>query len=173
MNVSSSIEIPTSITGPTTNSSWKASTPSSSSSTSTTSSQLPKPSFSERYQSEIAPPIKMKEYEQFASKYKEELLYESKQMTIKYHEELQETYNMESTITSLYSMMNDFITVLQSQEDIIIDIHDTSKKTTTYVKETDKELILTIDRSKSYQMTIVSMIIGLSLFLLLLDSLTP
>jgi esterase/lipase len=115
----------------------------------------------------------MKEYQQFASKYREELLSESKQMTIKYHEDLLEAHSMESTVTSLYSMMNEFINVLQSQEDHVVDIHETSKKTTTHVQETDKELLLTIERSKSYQMTIVSMIIGLALFLLVLDGVTP
>jgi esterase/lipase len=115
----------------------------------------------------------MKEYQQFASKFREELLSESKQMTIKYHEDLVEAHSMESTVTSLYSMMNEFINVLQSQEDHVVEIHETSKKTTTHVKETEKELLLTIERSKSYQMTIVSMIIGLAIFLLVLDSLTP
>jgi hypothetical protein len=115
----------------------------------------------------------MKEYQQFAAKYKAELLSESKQMAIKYHDDLQEAHHMEATITSLYTMMNEFITVLQSQEESVIDIHDTSKKTTAHVKETEKELVLTIDRSKSYQMTIVSVILGLALFLLVLDAVTP
>jgi hypothetical protein len=115
----------------------------------------------------------MKEYQQFASKYRDELLSESKQMAIKYHDDLQEAHHMEATVTSLYTMMNEFITVLQSQEESVVEIHDTSKKTTTHVKETDKELLLTIERSKSYQLTIVTVIIGLALFLLVLDGLTP
>lgn len=80
---------------------------------------------------------------------------------------------METTINSLHYMMNEFINILQSQEDEVLNIHQTSKNITSSVNETEKELNLTIERSKSYQMTIVSVIIGLSLFLLLLDSLTP
>lgn len=130
-------------------------------------------SFNERYQSEIAPTKKLNQYKEFSLKYEKELLFESKQLQQRHTKELQEVNDMETTINSLHYMMNEFITILQSQEDEVLNIHQTSKNITSSVNEAEKELNLTIERSKSYQMTIVSVIIGLSLFLLLLDSLTP
>lgn len=129
--------------------------------------------FVERYESEIAPPSKMKEYQQFAAKHKESLLAESKQLSEKYDEDLNAAQNAERAVTGLFEMLNEFLTVMRTQEGLVENVHDASKSATSHVKETDEQLLLTIQRSKSYQMSTVGLILGLAFFLLLLDAVTP
>lgn len=129
--------------------------------------------FAERYNSEIAPPSKMKEYQQFATKHKEALLAESKQLSEKYDEDLQSAHRAEQTVSGLFDMLNEFIAVMRTQEDLVEDVHDASKAATSHVKETDEQLLLTLQRSKSYQMSTVGLVLGLAFFLLLLDAATP
>jgi hypothetical protein len=129
--------------------------------------------FAERYEGEIAAPAKMKEYEAFAQKHRAALLAESKQLSHKYSEDLMDAYKMEETVTGVFTMLNEFVAVLQTQEELVRDVHGTSKAATAHVDDTDKELVLTLERSQSYQYSTVGLIIVLALFLLLLDSLTP
>jgi hypothetical protein len=141
--------------------------------TSTTSVAEKNAEFAERYESEIAPPSKMKEYQQFAAKHKEALLAESKQLSEKYDEDLQAAHSAEHAVTGLFEMLNEFLTVMRTQEGLVEDVHDASKAATSHVKETDEQLLLTLQRSKSYQMSTVGLILGLAFFLLLLDAITP
>lgn len=70
-------------------------------------------------------------------------------------------------------MLNQFIGLLKDQEDIIIDVHDSSKTATQHVQDTDEQLLLTIERSKNYQRSTVWLIVFMALFLLMLDAMTP
>lgn len=130
-------------------------------------------SFAERYSAEIAPPSKMKEYNDFALKHKEALLAESRQLSDKYDEDMLSASKAERTVAGLFEMLNEFIAVVRAQESLVEDVHDASKAATSHVLGTDEQLVLTLQRSKSYQASTVGLIVGLAFFLLLLDALTP
>ena len=70
-------------------------------------------------------------------------------------------------------MLNQFIGLLQDQEEVIVDVHESSKSATQHVHETDEQLLLTIERSKNYQRSTVMLIVIMGIFLLLLDAMTP
>jgi len=139
----------------------------------TDSTSIQNPGFADRYTSEIAAPSKMKEYNSFASKHREALLAESKQMSEKFSDDLQEAMQIEHTITGVFDMLNEFVSVLRTQAEMVEDVHDASKAATAHVQETDEQLLLTVQRSKSFQVTTVAFIVGLAFFLLILDALTP
>lgn len=133
---------------------------------------LPK-SFAERYESEIAPPSKMREYDDLATKHKAILLKETQQLREKFSEEMQEANKMEQTVMGISNMLEEFVRILQLQSDSIEDVHGASKAATKHVEDTSDQLLLTIERSQSHQRAMVSLTIVLALLLLLLDYLTP
>lgn len=138
----------------------------------TSKTSLPK-SFAERYESEIAPPSKMKEYESVAANHKAALLKETRQLRDKFSEEMQEANKMEQTVVGISGMLEEFVRILQLQSDSIEDVHGASKAATKHVEDTSEQLLLTIERSQSHQRTMVLLTVVLGLLLLLLDFLTP
>jgi ABC-type Na+ efflux pump permease subunit len=130
-------------------------------------------SFVDRYESEVAPPAKLKEYQSIASKHKSILLKESKMLQAQYSEDLREAHKMEITVTQISSYLAEFVQILHSQRDAVEDIHSASKTATQHVKQTDSELTTTIERTESHQRSIVILVVGLALLLLLLDFVTP
>ena len=70
-------------------------------------------------------------------------------------------------------MLNQFIGLLKDQEEVIVDVHESSKTATQHVEETDEQLLLTIERSKNYQRSTIMLIVFMALFLLVLDAMTP
>lgn len=129
--------------------------------------------FAERYTDAIAPPSKIKEYEDFAAKHKELLKQESKQLSQKFHEDMVEAVKLESTVTGILDMLSQFATLLQNQSELVEDVHDSSKSATEQVRQTDEQLKQTIDKSTSFQMSMSGLIIFLGLLLLILDYITP
>ena len=135
---------------------------------------LPLPqSFVERYESEIAPPKVLKEYELLGAKHKKTLLKESKVLQIQYSEELLETTKMEKTVIKISNLLLDFVNILQSQKGLVDEINDSGRNTIDFVQDADDELILTLRRSESHQQSMVTLYLGLSFILLLLDFMTP
>ena len=130
-------------------------------------------SFAERYTSEIAPPMKMKEYEAIAIKHKKALLNETKILHEKYSEDRKLAYNMEQTVAGVSGMLDEFVNILQSQSGSIQDINLTSKQATQNVRQTGDQLLLTIERSQSHQRNMVILIICLGILLLILDYISP
>lgn len=129
--------------------------------------------FAERYESEIAPPQLLKKYNEIAVNQKKSLLNEAKILKIQYSEEKKNSINMESNAGEISNMLTDFVQILQSQRDGVEDLYESSKKATEHVHDVDNELILTIERSTSHQRYMTLLTVGLGLFLLLLDYLTP
>ena len=130
-------------------------------------------SFVDRYEAEIAPPKVRKEYETLGQKHKKILLKESKVLQHQYSEELLETTNMEKSVIKISNLLFDFVNILQSQRGLVDDVNSCGKVTIDYVKDTDSELLLTIQRSESHQKSMVFLTVGLALVLLLLDFITP
>lgn len=159
--------------------------------------------FAARFSCEVAAPKKLKEYEDFALKHKAVLLAESKQLSEKFSEDLQTAMSVEKTVVGkllcwwivalamklvivyrnlifmvlydlgVFDMLNQFIGLLKDQEDVIVDVHESSKVATQHVKETDDQLLLTIERSKNYQRSTVMLVVIMAVFLLILDAITP
>jgi len=129
--------------------------------------------FATRYTSEIAPPSKLKEYEEFSLKHKASLMAESKQLSEKFSENLQTAMSIEKTVVGVFDMLNQFIGLLKDQEEAIVEVHESSKTATQHVKDTDEELLLTIERSRNYQLSTVMVVVVMAIFLLVLDAMTP
>jgi hypothetical protein len=154
--------------------SGKNSNKSSSSSASSTAPALAPltQSFVDRYEAEIAPPTRLKEYKSIATKHKEILLKESKDLQVQYSEDLKEAHKMEHTVGHISRLLMEFVQILQTQRDSVDDVHVAGKQATDLVKDTDSELQLTIERSESHSRTMVILTVGLAILLLLLDFVT-
>ena len=70
-------------------------------------------------------------------------------------------------------MLSEFSHLLQSQSEIVDDVHSAAVYATDHVKQTDDELLLTIERSQSHTRNMAILTIGLAVLLLLLDLLSP
>ena len=138
-------------------------------------SDMPKvdASFAQRFIDEIAPPSKMKEYEQVARKQKDILMKESQSLQKKFSDEIQQSQQLESTVMSISSLIADFTTMIESQSEVIGSVEEAAKDATTAVKATDEELLLTLERSQSYQWNMIFLIFALGCLLLLLHFITP
>lgn len=130
-------------------------------------------SFVDRYESEIAPPKQLKEYQDLGLKHKKLLLKESKSLQVQYSTDLLEANKMEITVQKISNLLLDFVTILQGQREQVDDVNHCGKVTLDFVKDTDDELALTIQRSESHQRSMVLLTVGLGLLLLLLDYITP
>jgi hypothetical protein len=130
-------------------------------------------SFVDRYESEIAPPARFKEYEAIALKHKDILLKESKALQAQYSEDMKEAFKMETTVNRISSYLSEFVQILQSQRDLVDDVHTASKVATQHVKQTDTELTTTIERTESHSRYMVILTVGLAIMLLILDFVTP
>ncbi len=133
----------------------------------------PEKSFAERFVDEIAPPSKMREYEQVASQQKDLLLKESKSLQRKFSQEVEQSQRIESTVMSLSNMISEFATLIESQSEIVGDVNDAAKDATHSVKLADQELLATIERSQSYQWSMIGLIFGASFLLILLHFISP
>lgn len=145
-------------------------------STARTKSTAPLPvqqSFVDRYESEIAPPKQLKEYHELGLKHKKLLLKESKSLQVQYSTDLLEANKMEVSVQKISNLLLDFVTILQGQREQVDDVNHCGKVTLDFVKDTDDELSLTIQRSESHQRSMVLLTVGLGLLLLLLDYITP
>ena len=129
--------------------------------------------FAQRYIDEIASHTKLKEYNSIALKQKDELLKETKILKVKYSEDIQESQKMERTVSNISSLIHEFVQLIDSQSEIVNVIGEVSQDTTESVKNTDKELILTLERSSSHQWSMISFILIMAILLLVLDFLSP
>ena len=130
-------------------------------------------SFVDRYESEIAPPKQLKEYHELGLKHKKLLLKESQTLRVQYSSDLLEATQMEKTVQHVSNMLIEFVNILQGQRDNVDDVNSCGKATLEFVKDTDGELALTIQRSESYSKSMMFLTVGLAFLLLLLDYITP
>jgi Fe2+ transport system protein B len=144
------------------------------SSNSTQSKRLEKNSnIFDRYEGEIAPPAKLKQYQSIGDKYKQHLIKEAQELQAQYSEDIQHVQEVEESVERIASMLSEFVRILHIQTDQVEDIHDSSEEATESVKRSNRELQTTIDRSKSHQWNMVMLAISLAIMLLLLDWITP
>ena len=161
-----------------TNSSSSGSSSSTSSSSSSSSSNnaknpvVPK-GFADRYVDEIAPPSKMKHYEEIAQSQKEQLFAESSCLHSKLSEDAREALDVERNINAISEDLSRFLDILASQQDDIQDVEQAANEAVEHVKETDVELKTTIARSESHTNTMIAIMMGMSFILLLLDYTNP
>lgn len=80
---------------------------------------------------------------------------------------------MEQSVNGITGMMTEFMTLLESQSDTLVDIGDSSKLVVNSVKQAEAELTLTLSRTQHHQWSMIALVIALTLMLLLLDALTP
>ena len=130
-------------------------------------------SFADRYEDEIAPQSKLKEYKQLTEKHKLICEKDTKKLQEKFSEDMQETSKMETAVEQISYLLTEFVNILQAQSEQVKDLEGTGKVATEHVLDTDKELILTIKRSTSHQRNMVFLYVGLALLLLILDYITP
>lgn len=129
--------------------------------------------FVSRYEAEIASPKRIREYSDIASKHKESLLKETALLRTQFDSQLTVTEGMEHSIEAVSSMLSEFLQIIESQSDKILDIRDVSKEATESVTKASEELETTITRTQSFQVNMVILIVGLALLLLVLDYITP
>lgn len=129
--------------------------------------------FAQRYVDEIAPPAKMREYQSIATSHKESLLREARSLQVQFSDDMQESRRMEREVGDVSRLLTQFALLVESQSEVVGDIHDTAKLTTSSVKQAGAELGDTVARTQSHQWSMVILILGLSLFILLLDALSP
>ncbi len=146
---------------------------SSSLSSSSSSNRISLNSVSSRYEGEIAAPSKLKEYDILATKYKQLLMREARQLQVQYSEDIKQIQEIEGSVERITSMLSEFVQILQSQSDQVDNIYDSSLDACNFVGKSNVELQTTIDRTKSSQWNIVTMFIFLASLLLLLDWMTP
>ena len=129
--------------------------------------------FAERYVSEVALPKQMATYKNFYEEHSELLSIENKELNEKFSSDLDEARLVERSVQSISHMLNDFSRILEEQSDHLNDVKEDSGATTTFIQDADRELLVTIERSKSSQRNMVIVTLGLSILLLILDYLTP
>jgi t-SNARE complex subunit (syntaxin) len=122
---------------------------------------------------EVAPSKKLREYEAVALRHKDTLLKEAKILKVQFSEDMQHAQSMERTVSDITYMMGEFAQMIGAQSEVVETIGEVSKDSTESVRRTDEELLLTLERTQSHQWSMISLVLGLSVLLLLLDYLSP
>lgn len=130
-------------------------------------------SFAQRYADEIAPPAKMKEYENIAQKQRHLLFKETQSLQKRFSQDFEESVRLEQTVLGISSLVAEFASLLDGQSGIVEDIGETAREVTQSVQSADDELLLTIERTQSQQWNMVILLFTLSLLLLTLHVITP
>jgi hypothetical protein len=133
----------------------------------------PRTGFADRYVSEVAPPKLLQTYVGFAEQHKQLLERENKELRDRFSEELLEAEEVEKSVQSIAMLMSEFSRMISTQSSDVDFVHQSAKSTADFVKETEAQLDLTIDRSKSSQRNMIIVTVGLAVLLLILDYLTP
>jgi hypothetical protein len=129
--------------------------------------------FSQRYEDEMATTQQLKMYDSFSTQYKSQLLKEANILKTRFSEEMSVVHQMETSVNAISSMLTQFVGILQEQTDVVDGVHELAVDTTEFVKDTDEELCITIERSNQNSRNMVMIITILACLLILLDFLTP
>ena len=112
-------------------------------------------------------------YVGFAEQHKKLLERENRELRERFSEELLEAEEVEKSVQSIAVLMSEFSRMISVQSSDVDFVHQSAKSSTEFVKETEMQLDLTIDRSKSSQRNMIIVTLGLAILLLILDYLTP
>lgn len=132
-----------------------------------------KASFADRYVAEMADPSTMRRYESFAEQHRELLSSERAEIKDRMPEELLEAESVERSVEDVAALLGEFSRILQSQSEVLEEVHTDSSAATGLVRGAEEQLDLTIERSKASQRTMIVVVLGLGFLLLLLDYITP
>eukprot|EP01031_Cornospumella_fuschlensis_P039054 gene39054-47515_t len=131
------------------------------------------PSFSQRYIAEIATTKQLKEYNTVSEVQKAKLLEKTRYLQKQFSSDLLQSYHMEHTVQSLSHLVSEFSSMIETQSEVVQTIGEVAKEVTSEVKDTDEELLLTLERGQRQSFSFFTLLIVLSLLLLLLHLLTP
>ncbi len=71
------------------------------------------------------------------------------------------------------NLLVEFVTILQTQDGVVEEMQDEGRSAAVAVKDSGQELQTTLERSEAHGRNVVFMSVGLAIFLLLLDFITP
>ena len=111
----------------------------------------------------------IQKYNEVSSVLKQKLMATKKSLKTKFSEDLEIAFDTENTVMKVSNLMNEFVNMLKIQSEQIQDVNTDAEIVKDHVEDADRELILTIQRSKSYQRNMIILVLGLSFLLLFLD----
>ena len=123
--------------------------------------------------SEVASSSKLKEYDAIATSHRNKSLKDTRDLRKKFSQEAEEALNIGRNISDISETFTEFLAILASQQEDVQEIHDAAKVAADEVGETERELALTLERSKSHNMTMISLYVILGLVVLLFDLISP
>jgi len=131
------------------------------------------PDFASRYEGEIASQSRVREYRQLGLRHRSSLMAEARGLQGRFSRELLEARQVERSVQQVAGLVSHFATMLQGQSGLAEGVHESAERATDSVKQTERELLLTIQRSQNHSRNMTMLAVGLAFFLLLLDFITP
>ena len=129
--------------------------------------------FSTRYEDEIASTAKLHTYRLLVDKHRTTLTAEAKVLQSQFHSELVEARQIETSVYNISNLLTEFSSILQGQSTLVTNLYETTTYTSDFITDTEKELRLTLERSKNSSRNMILLALLLSVLLLLLDWITP
>jgi hypothetical protein len=129
--------------------------------------------FADRYVAEVADPASVRRYQAFAEQHSELLSSERAGIKDRLPEDLVVAESVERSVEDVSALLGEFSRILQSQSEVLDEVHTHSSAATGLVRGAEEQLDLTLERSKASQRTMIIVVIGLAFLLLLLDYITP
>ena len=129
--------------------------------------------FSTRYEDEIASTVKLHTYRLLGVKHRTTLTAEAKVLQSQFHSELIEARQIETSVYNISNLLTEFSSILQGQSTLVTNLYETTTYTSDFITDTEKELRLTLERSKNSSRNMILLALLFSTLLLLLDWITP
>ena len=129
--------------------------------------------FSTRYEDEIASTTKLHTYKLLVDKHRTTLTAEAKVLQSQFHSELIEARQIETSVYNISNLLTEFSSILQGQSTLVTNLYETTSYTSDFITDTEKELRLTLERSKNSSRNMILVALLFSILLLLLDWITP
>lgn len=129
--------------------------------------------FASRYEGEIASQSRVREYRQLGLRHHSSLMAEARGLRGRFSRELLEAHQVERSVQQVAGLVSHFAAMLQGQSGLAEGVHESAEHATDSVKQTERELLLTIQRSQNHSRNMTLLAVGLAFFLLLLDFITP
>ena len=129
--------------------------------------------FSTRYEDEIASTVKLHTYRLLGDKHRTTLTAEAKVLQSRFHSELVEARQIETSVYNISNLLTEFSSILQGQSTLVTNLYETTSYTSDFITDTEKELRLTLERSKNSSRNMILLALLFSILLLLLDWITP
>ena len=129
--------------------------------------------FSTRYEDEIASTAKLHTYRLLGDKHRTTLTAEAKVLQSQFQNELIEARQIETSVYNISNLLTEFSSILLGQSTLVTNLYETTSYTSDFITDTEKELRLTLERSKNSSRNMILVALLFSILLLLLDWITP